>query len=352
MKNTYLATILSFFFPGLGQLYNGEIGKGFVLIIGAVLGIFLMAIVVGFFWFFLLWVYGMYDAYNTAREINAFKKNSTKILNPIMEGTLIKDETELFRIKGERKGVALLEYYRIIVTDKRIVIGRTSRGHTKLTALSQKTGKYDRMTPEEVLNNDRNNFAIRHDDVICKGQLVGGAIIIPNNDRKMIKISMLPGDFKKIKSFLEKKSEKTVQRSTSSQTFIQPQLETNQIASVNPKEIIDDMKTTIYSDEDMLSEDLFETVNYTTIPWFGGNYTGQVRDGKPDGQGKIIIPEKAEYAGEWKDGKPDGFGNMKYAGGATYVGEFASGTRHGQGTYTYSDGRELKGEWENGKYKK
>ncbi len=351
MKNPYLATILSFIFPGLGQLYNGEIGKGFSLIIGAVLGIFLMAIVVGFFWFFLLWVYGMYDAYNTAREINAFKKNSTKILNQIMEVPLIMAETELFRIKGERKGVALLEYYRIIVTDKRIVIGRTSRGHTKLTALAQKTGKYDRMTPEEVLNVDKNNFAVRHDDVIYKGQLVGGAIIIPNNDRKMIKISMLPGDFKKIKSFLEKKSEKAVQRSTSSQTFIQPQLETNQIASVNPKEIIDDEKTTIYSDEDMLAEDLFETVNYTTIPWAGGTYTGQVKDGKPSGQGKIHMPDNTVYAGEWKDGKPNGYGKIKYSSGGTYVGEFYTGKRHGQGAYTDADGRKITGEWENGNLK-
>ncbi len=107
-----------------------------------------------------------------------------------------------------------------------------------------------------------------------------------------------------------------------------------------------------FFNENMSTEEVEEYIKHVTIPWFGGNYTGQVKDGKPDGQGKIIIPEKAEYAGEWKDGKPDGFGNMKYAGGATYVGEFASGTRHGQGTYTYSDGRELKGEWENGKYKK
>lgn len=32
-KNTGIAVILSFVFPGLGQLYNGQIGKGFFYII-------------------------------------------------------------------------------------------------------------------------------------------------------------------------------------------------------------------------------------------------------------------------------------------------------------------------------
>ena len=32
-KNPGLAAIISFFFPGLGQIYNGEIGKGILFIV-------------------------------------------------------------------------------------------------------------------------------------------------------------------------------------------------------------------------------------------------------------------------------------------------------------------------------
>jgi TM2 domain-containing membrane protein YozV len=33
LKNPGLAAVASFFFSGLGQIYNGEIGKGFALMI-------------------------------------------------------------------------------------------------------------------------------------------------------------------------------------------------------------------------------------------------------------------------------------------------------------------------------
>lgn len=114
-------------------------------------------------------------------------------------------ETVLLRIKGERKALALLEYYRIIITDQRIIIARTSRGRTKLAALTPKFSKFDRMTPEEVLNADKNNFAINHNDAILKGGLIGGAVIVPNRERKMLKIGIMRGDFKKLKDFLDKK---------------------------------------------------------------------------------------------------------------------------------------------------
>lgn len=111
-------------------------------------------------------------------------------------------ENELFRIKGEKKGVALLEYYRIIVTDQRIIVARTNRGRTYFTALAPKTKKFDKMTPEEVLCADKNNFALSYNDIMHKGKLIGGAIIVPDKNGKMLKIRILPGDFKKLKQAL------------------------------------------------------------------------------------------------------------------------------------------------------
>jgi TM2 domain-containing membrane protein YozV len=70
-KNPGLAAIASFFFSGLGQIYNGEIGKGFLLIGVQIINVFLMVIFIGFITFPLVWVYGVYDAYKTAERLNS-----------------------------------------------------------------------------------------------------------------------------------------------------------------------------------------------------------------------------------------------------------------------------------------
>ncbi|HEY8368474.1 MAG TPA: hypothetical protein VIM86_04090 [Thermodesulfobacteriota bacterium] len=71
MKSPGLAAVLSFFWPGLGQIYNGQIAKGLVFVaLAAVFG-WLMMVVVGFVLYPILWIYGIYDAYRTAERINA-----------------------------------------------------------------------------------------------------------------------------------------------------------------------------------------------------------------------------------------------------------------------------------------
>ena len=47
-KNPSTATILSFFFMGLGQIYNGQIGKGIIFIILYGISVALMWVVIGF----------------------------------------------------------------------------------------------------------------------------------------------------------------------------------------------------------------------------------------------------------------------------------------------------------------
>lgn len=69
-KNPGVAAIASFFFSGLGQIYNGEIGKGFLLIGIQIVNMLLMALIIGFITFPLTWAYGVYDAYKTAEKIN------------------------------------------------------------------------------------------------------------------------------------------------------------------------------------------------------------------------------------------------------------------------------------------
>lgn len=75
-KSSGIAAIASFLIPGLGQIYNGEIGKGIMFIIIAVVFALLMLVVIGFILYPLFWVYNIYDAYKTAERINA---NSLKM---------------------------------------------------------------------------------------------------------------------------------------------------------------------------------------------------------------------------------------------------------------------------------
>jgi len=61
-KNPGLAAVLSFFFAGLGQIYNGQIGKGLGIMAVQIINIFLMAIIVGFLTGPIVWGYSIYDA--------------------------------------------------------------------------------------------------------------------------------------------------------------------------------------------------------------------------------------------------------------------------------------------------
>ena len=74
MKNSGVAAVLSFFFTGLGQIYNGQIGKGVLFIIIQAINFALMYVIIGFITAPLFWIWGMVDAYKTAERINASNK--------------------------------------------------------------------------------------------------------------------------------------------------------------------------------------------------------------------------------------------------------------------------------------
>ena len=77
-------------------------------------------------------------------------------------------------------------------------------------------------------------------------------------------------------------------------------------------------------------------------------YTGQFKDGTPEGQGTMIGAGGDTYTGSWRKGKPDGRGTLTYPEGQPlkqYEGEFKSGAWEGQGTMTFWDGRIFTGEW-------
>jgi len=69
-KNPGAAAVLSFFWAGLGQIYNGQIAKGIVLMIVQVINVLLMFVLIGFLTYPLVWLLGIVDAYGTARKHN------------------------------------------------------------------------------------------------------------------------------------------------------------------------------------------------------------------------------------------------------------------------------------------
>jgi len=99
-------------------------------------------------------------------------------------------------------------------------------------------------------------------------------------------------------------------------------------------------------------ETLYAWGEYIPFVWKGfgdkethPKYTGDVKNGKPDGQGTETFPDGSKYIGEWIGGKPTGQGTQTYYDGDKYVGLFKDGKYHGQGTYTFSGGGKFVGEF-------
>jgi len=66
MASPFIAAILSFFIPGLGQFYTGQLTKAILLFIAAVIFGLLSTILIGIPFYIIVWIYSMIDAYNAA----------------------------------------------------------------------------------------------------------------------------------------------------------------------------------------------------------------------------------------------------------------------------------------------
>jgi TM2 domain-containing membrane protein YozV len=73
------AALFSLIIPGAGQLYNGEFGRGFAILAGAIIGLF-PYILPGI----LVWGFGVYDAYQRVTRMNSGELTSkTDIAGPV-----------------------------------------------------------------------------------------------------------------------------------------------------------------------------------------------------------------------------------------------------------------------------
>jgi len=83
-----ISLILSFFFPGLGSVYNGDTLKGAAIYIGAIVGLIIF-FVIGL----AVWIFGLYDAYNTAKKMNEgsipYKEANTTVMIVFIVAVLV-----------------------------------------------------------------------------------------------------------------------------------------------------------------------------------------------------------------------------------------------------------------------
>ncbi|UNC91460.1 FHA domain-containing serine/threonine-protein kinase [Candidatus Contubernalis alkaliaceticus] len=83
------------------------------------------------------------------------------------------------------------------------------------------------------------------------------------------------------------------------------------------------------------------TVEFGTIEYDGGVYTGELKNGLPHGQGTLVYQQKSQSSG---------FSEIGTSSGRKYVGQWKDGMKHGQGTMTNPDGSVRRGTWENDYY--
>lgn len=102
------------------------------------------------------------------------------------------------------------------------------------------------------------------------------------------------------------------------------------------------------SEEEKVKTDDRNVQSHNTISWDGGTYTGEIVNGKPHGQGKLIYPSGAEYVGEFYSGLFHGQGVYISEDGVRHEGGFKQGKPHGYGITYHPDGRRFQAEWKDG----
>ena len=67
-KSAGLAAVLSFLIPGLGQIYNGQIVKGLIIVVVQAINVALMHVLIGFVFYPIVLVYAISSTPTGARR--------------------------------------------------------------------------------------------------------------------------------------------------------------------------------------------------------------------------------------------------------------------------------------------
>ena len=87
-----------------------------------------------------------------------------------------------------------------------------------------------------------------------------------------------------------------------------------------------------------------------TITYDYGIFTGEIKDGIPNGKGIINYTGQLQgdkYEGEFKNGEPEGKGIYYHRNGNIYSGDFKKDKAYGKGIFYSRDGDRYEGDWVN-----
>ena len=76
-----------------------------------------------------------------------------------------------------------------------------------------------------------------------------------------------------------------------------------------------------------------------------GKYTGDWKNGKPEGKGMMTYNNGDVYNGEWKNGQREGNGELECKNRMTYNGQYKNDRASGKGIMKYKNGDVYDGEW-------
>lgn len=108
------------------------------------------------------------------------------------------------------------------------------------------------------------------------------------------------------------------------------------------------MQTTIFLSLISLNSNILygKIINYPN----GDFYDGEVKDGKPDGEGVYIWKDTSSHKGYFKNGLPNGYGVHMYKDGVLHEGYFINDVPNGYGKRIWLDGSFYDGDWANGSF--
>lgn len=96
------------------------------------------------------------------------------------------------------------------------------------------------------------------------------------------------------------------------------------------------------------SSDMSEQSSLPQVFTDDGEYSGEVSDGLPNGEGRMEYDSGDVYEGSFSAGKREGYGIYTFANGDRYEGNFSADTMSGEGSFYFASGDIITGEFENG----
>ena len=93
---------------------------------------------------------------------------------------------------------------------------------------------------------------------------------------------------------------------------------------------------------------IFQLLNPGKQEQLSARYDGNWKRGEKHGEGTYFFSNGDRYEGRWLKGKQHGEGTYFFSNKDRYEGKWEAGQKHGKGIYFFSDGDSFMGQWKDG----